>query len=85
MTPGTEVESNYASMNGGNNAPAGFGFTMKGLGLATPGGDQVYDFRGSPNSGSFAIPVAEPVTNPPFMKGQMTLTGNPYPSALDLK
>lgn len=87
MTPGTEVESNYVRMNGGNNAPAGFGFTMKGLGLATPGSDQVYDFRGRPNNGDFAIPVGEPIENPidPFSPfPQMTLAGNPYPSALDL-
>jgi len=75
MTPGTEIESNYVRMNGGNNAPAGFGFTMKGLGTATPGANQIYDFRGRPNSGTFTIPLGPSL---------MTLTGNPYPSALDL-
>ena len=79
-TPGTEAEGNYQRMNAGNNAPPGFGFTMKGVGLTAPGGDQVYEFRGRPNSGSFSIPVAAPVLG----VGQMTLAGNPYPSALDL-
>jgi len=72
-TPGTEAESNYTAMGTGNNAPAGFGFTMKGLG--TTNHNQVYDFRGRPNNGTFTIPVGN---------NQMTLTGNPYPSALDL-
>jgi len=75
MTPGTEIESNYVRMNGGNNAPAGFGFTMKGVGLITPGSDQVYDFRGRPNNGNFSIPVDTDL---------MTLAGNPYPSSMDL-
>ncbi len=86
-TPGTEAAGNYARMNSNNAAPAGFGFIMKGLGLAAPGSDQVYEFRGRPNSGTFSIPVGEPLFNPadpmsPFP--QMTLAGNPYPSALDL-
>ncbi|CAM3391166.1 T9SS type A sorting domain-containing protein [Aequorivita lipolytica] len=74
-TPGTEKESNYKRMNSGNNAPPGFGFTMKGVGFSNPGGEQIYDFRGRPNSGTFTITVGP---------GLMTLTGNPYPSALDL-
>ncbi len=44
-------------MNAGNAAPAGFGFIMKGVGLTAPGGDQVYEFRGRPNTGEFTIPV----------------------------
>ncbi|HPE84150.1 MAG TPA: hypothetical protein PLV43_10570, partial [Aequorivita sp.] len=78
--PGTEAEGNYQRMNGNNAAPAGFGFTMKGVGLTAPGGDQVYEFRGRPNTGTFTIPVAAPVGG----VAQMTLSGNPYPSALDL-
>lgn len=73
--PGTEAEGNYQRMNGGNMAPAGYGFTMKGVGLVTSGHDQTYDFRGRPNNGEFTIPVDEDL---------MTLSGNPYPSALDL-
>lgn len=80
MTPGTEAEGNYQRMNGNNAAPAGYGFTMKGVGLSAPGGDVTYEFRGRPNSGTFSIPVAAPVLG----VGQMTLAGNPYPSALDL-
>lgn len=64
---------------------AGEGFTMKGTsgndativnGVANnPGGAQRYDFRGKPNSGNITIGLAN---------NQMTLTGNPYPSAIDL-
>src|SRR5690606_18242217 len=84
--PGTEAEGNYQRMNGNNAALAGYGFIMKGVGPLTHT-NQVYDFRGRPNSGTFTIPVAAPVPNPnpPFLPiGQMTLAGNPYPSALDL-
>jgi hypothetical protein len=73
--PGTEAEGNYQRMNGNNAALAGYGFTMKGVGLVAPGHDQVYEFRGRPNSGTFTIPVGTSL---------MTLAGNPYPSALDL-
>ncbi len=85
-TPGTETEGNYQRINANTAVPAGYGFTMKGLGLIVPGADQVYEFRGRPNNGNFKIPVAEPViTLPnPLPISQMTLAGNPYPSALDL-
>lgn len=85
--PGTEAEADYQRINGGTAVPAGYGFTMKGLGnIQTPTQlDQTYDFRGRPNSGTFSIPVAAPVPNFPNPDiGQMTLAGNPYPSALDL-
>jgi hypothetical protein len=79
--PGTEREGDYQAMGGGINAPPGFGFTMKGVGPITdPQLDQTYEFRGRPNNGTFTIPVAAPVGT----EGMMTLTGNPYPSALDL-
>lgn len=63
---------------------AGEGFTMKGtsgtdlavtvLGVVNnPGSEQRYDFRGKPNDGNISINVAP---------GMMTLTGNPYPSAI---
>jgi hypothetical protein len=67
---------------------AGQGFTMKGsLGIDSTqpyaeisannaaGTSQRYDFRGKPNSGSITINVAN---------DKYTLTGNPYPSAIDL-
>ncbi|MEM0516728.1 T9SS type A sorting domain-containing protein [Aequorivita flava] len=80
-SPGTEREGNYTAMGGGLNAPPGFGFTMKGVGPITdPQLDQTYEFRGRPNNGTFTIPVAAPGGT----EGMMTLTGNPYPSALDL-
>ncbi|RZJ30784.1 MAG: secretion protein, partial [Flavobacterium sp.] len=66
---------------------AGEGFTMKGTSGSdtsfaesgvnnNPGGAQRYDFMGKPNDGNIGISVA---------LGKMTLTGNPYPSALDLR
>ena len=84
LFPGDEAEVNYQRMNSGNNAPAGKGFTMKGVGDGSPSGNQVYDYRGRPNNGDFPIPVLGPVGTHPDVNAMMTLTGNPYPSALDL-
>lgn len=82
------VSSDYSSwIQVGSNSSlnAGEGFTMKGSSGTNsktvngvqnnPGGKQRYDFRGKPNDGTISIPVAYE---------QFTLTGNPYPSALDL-
>lgn len=66
---------------------AGEGFTMKGTGGTdatfsdagadnNPGNKQRYDFRGRPNDGDITINLAV---------GKRTLTGNPYPSAINLK
>ncbi|MFM9827029.1 T9SS type A sorting domain-containing protein [Flavobacterium sp.] len=66
---------------------AGEGFTMKGTsgidaisvdGVQnnSDGKHQRYDFRGKPNDGTIVIPV---------LLGEWTLTGNPYPSAINLK
>ncbi len=66
---------------------AGEGFTMKGSSgtdLTSVDGvqnnpdsfNQRYDFRGKPNDGTIDILV---------LPNQMTLTGNPYPSAIDLR
>ncbi|GHC64043.1 T9SS type A sorting domain-containing protein [Ulvibacter litoralis] len=61
----------------GTGIPAGRGFSMKGVGLANVG--QTYDFRGRPNNGDIVVPVsAGSVAN------SGTLSGNPYPSGLDL-
>ena len=49
----------------------GLGFTMKGVTGTT---NQQYDFRGKPNDGTISNTVSE---------GDLTLIGNPYPSALD--
>jgi hypothetical protein len=89
VNPGTEAEGNYQRMNSGNNAPPGFGFTMKGVGPLLPALDQTYEFRGRPNNGEFLIPVQAPAQpGPPgtlsLTNARMTLSGNPYPSALDL-
>lgn len=89
--PGTAY-SEWDYVGGASTIPPGRGFSMKGTGgtdnaaaLVTavgetvannPGNAQRYDFRGRPNSGDISIPVAT---------GQETLTGNPYPSAIDLK
>jgi hypothetical protein len=64
---------------------AGEGFTMKGTsgtnGITVngiqnnPGDKQRYDFRGKPNDGTISIPV---------VFEELVLTGNPYPSAIDL-
>ena len=97
MTPGTEKYANFIRINAGNGAPAGYGFTMKGVNEGTGGPlgnttlDQTYEFRGRPNNGDFKITVMGPTvtgnTNPPDVaveSAKMTLSGNPYPSALDL-
>ena len=70
---------------------AGEGFTMKGVsgtdatvvdGVTNNGGsNQRYDFRGKPNDGTINITVAGDGT---VAGSQFTLTGNPYPSAMDL-
>lgn len=63
---------------------AGQGFTMKGTSgsdntdvgetaVNNPGGAQRYDFRGKPNDGNITVNVAS---------NYLTLTGNPYPSAI---
>lgn len=78
-TTGTEQENKYVRMNAGDNAPAGKGFIMKGVG-PLPSVDQTYEFRGRPNNGEFTVTVAGPIGPVP----QMTLSGNPYASALDL-
>lgn len=82
------VKINYAdwiSVGSTSTIAAGEGFTMKGVSgsdatavdgvINNIGSNQRYDFRGKPNDGTIDIPVA---TN------QFTLTGNPYPSAIDL-
>jgi hypothetical protein len=77
--------SDWTSVGSSSNLNAGEGFTMKGTSgtnLITvngvqnnPGSKQRYDFRGKPNDGTISIPVGIE---------QFTLTGNPYPSAIDL-
>lgn len=77
--------SNWIAVGSNSNLNAGEGFTMKGTSGTNlisvngvqnnPGSKQRYDFRGKPNDGTISIPVGIE---------QFTLTGNPYPSAIDL-
>jgi hypothetical protein len=78
--------SDWVSVGSSSTINAGEGFTMKGSAGSdtTPvngvqnnpdGKHQRYDFRGKPNDGTIDIPV---------LAGEWTLTGNPYPSAIDL-
>ena len=78
--------SQWVQSAGNTNIGAGQGFTMKGVSgsdstnpgeavVNNPGNSQRYDFRGKPNDGTITVNVAN---------GASTLTGNPYPSALDL-
>lgn len=84
----------YSSWNfigAGTTIAAGQGFTMKGvsgtdntsvLGVQNnPTNNQRYDFRGKPNDGTIGIPV---VSDPGPNYTNSTLTGNPYPSAINL-
>ncbi|MFD0860936.1 T9SS type A sorting domain-containing protein [Sungkyunkwania multivorans] len=76
-----EAGTTYSDWNfigGASNVPAGLGFTMKGTQGTSPnnvGSNQRYDFRGKPNDGTITVNVGT---------GASTLTGNPYPSALDV-
>ncbi len=77
--------SEWIAVGSASTIAAGQGFTMKGtsgtdattvLGVSNnPGSAQRYDFRGRPNDGTISVSVGS---------GKYTLTGNPYPSALDL-
>lgn len=77
--------SQWIAVNSASTLAAGQGFIMKGTAGTddtmvqgvenNPGGNQRYDFRGKPNDGDIFINVA---------LNQSTLTGNPYPSAIDL-
>ena len=90
--------SQWVSVGSASTIQAGQGFTMKGVdgsdnttvldgrllsGLSSgtgiqnnPGSKQRYDFRGKPNDGTIDINVGG--------VGSLTLTGNPYPSAINL-
>jgi len=76
-------------------AEVGYGFTMKGINGTdnttingvqnNPGGNQRYDFRGRPNNGTITVPIADHNVLPgEDVLPDNVLTGNPYPSALDL-
>lgn len=77
--------SEWVFVGNSSSIAAGEGFTMKGtagtdatsvLGVTNNAGSaQRYDFRGRPNDGTISVTVGS---------GKYTLTGNPYPSALDV-
>lgn len=77
--------SNWVYVGAASTINTAEGFTMKGTSGTNaisvngvqnnPGSKQRYDFRGKPNDGTISIPV---------LLGELTLTGNPYPSAIDL-
>ena len=79
--------SDWVRVGSTSSINAGEGFTMKGSSGTDAttvngvqnnpdGKQQRYDFRGKPNDGTIDIPV---------LIGELTLTGNPYPSAIDLQ
>lgn len=70
FSPGTEY-SDWDYIGRAGNLDSGYGFSMKGT---TGSLGQLYDFRGKPNSGNIPTDV---------LASQITLVGNPYPSALD--
>lgn len=70
---GLEDEASYTRVGNSWAMPAGIGYTMKGVG--TSNHDQVYDFRGRANNGNINVTVYQ---------DEWTLSGNPYPSAVDL-
>ena len=92
--------SNWSYVGESGTVSSGLGYTMKGvsgddttagIGEATdnnPTGAgglndyQRYDFRGKPNDGVITIPVAAPTIADQYPNS--TLTGNPYPSAINL-
>lgn len=78
--------SDWVQVGSASTLEPGEGFTMKGSsGINTTmvngvqnnpdGENQRYDFRGKPNDGTIAIHV---------LPKEWTLTGNPYPSSIDL-
>lgn len=67
---------NWGKVTSSNPLLAGEGFTMKGLGDGTgPALIVPIDFRGRPNNGTINVAV---------VKDNLTLVGNPYPSAMNL-
>ena len=79
--------SDWVQVGSTTTLAAAEGFTMKGSSGTDAttvdgvqnnpdGKHQRYDFRGKPNDGTINIPVLD---------GELTLTGNPYPSAVNLQ
>jgi len=64
--------ANWSSVGQNGTLLSGYGFTMKGCGIATP--TQNYTFIGKPNNGNIDLTVSA---------NNLNLCGNPYPSAID--
>jgi hypothetical protein len=67
------IYANWSGVGQNGHLAAGQGFTMKGSNQAT--GNQNYVFVGKPNNGLITSPIAP---------NNLNLSGNPYPSALDV-
>lgn len=68
----TPLYANWQAVGPTGTLAAGQGFTLKGSNAATS--TQNYTFEGKPNNGAISLPVAA---------GNLNLSGNPYPSAID--
>ncbi|AXT20239.1 T9SS C-terminal target domain-containing protein [Flavobacteriaceae bacterium AU392] len=69
--------SSFVQVQANTSINPGEGFTMKGTNGTSannPGNSQRYDFKGKPNNGNIDVTI---------LKDNLTLVGNPYPSALD--
>lgn len=85
--------SSWSPIGSATTIGVGQGFTMKGVSGTdntavlsvdnNPGNNQRYDFRGKPNDGTILIPVGNALDGT-TMYTESTLTGNPYPSAINL-
>ncbi len=64
----------WSAIGTANVVAPGYGFSMKGVGV-TANPNQKYDFRGRANNGDISVNILE---------DDLTLSGNPYPSAVDL-
>ena len=76
-SPPNEQEANYIHIGSSDGIEPGLGFTMKGVSNGAETISQEYDFRGRPNRGWIRVIVGS--------GNKWTLTGNPFPSAIDLK
>ncbi|MDD7887003.1 T9SS type A sorting domain-containing protein [Flavivirga sp. 57AJ16] len=68
----SDTYADWIHVRGATSINPGEGFTMKGT--VGSGDAQRYDFRGKPNNGTIGVSVDN---------NQLTLVGNPYPSAMD--
>ena len=71
----TQGYNGWKKVDAANPLLPGEGFSMKGVGNGTTPTSTAFDFRGRPNNGTIEVDVK---------KGQRTLVGNPYPSAMNL-